>query len=167
MLQGATSGFRTRQYIYPGYKHVQNAAPLVIIDGMEQPLTDGSNQVKSINIRMMRQLLLCMDHGSQRGYYCETHRGTTGQFSVNVNSWFAVHQPLNLPDFRQLGRFHALQKRSAHVSKSTLLYTESDIQGAEQGLSPNTDWVKEIMERTSTSHNTPSISGGGGVGTLT
>lgn len=60
-----------------------------------------------------------------------------------------------------------LRNEALSLQSQPLLYTEDDISKAEQGLTPNTDWIKEIMERTSTSHNTSvSISGGGGVGTF-
>ena len=152
-----------------GISTLQNAEPLVIIDGMEQPLTDvDPNQIKSISI--LKDAAAASMYGSRGAngvIVIETHRGNASQFSVNVNSWFAVYQPLHLPDFVNSADFMRLRNEALSLQSQPLLYTEDDISKAEQGLTPNTDWIKEIMERTSTSHNTSvSISGGGGVGTF-
>lgn len=152
-----------------GISTLQNAEPLVIIDGMEQPLTDvDPNQIKSISI--LKDAAAASMYGSRGAngvIVVETHRGNASQFSVNVNSWFAVYQPLHLPDFVNSADFMRLRNEALSLQSQPLLYTEDDISKAEQGLTPNTDWIKEIMERTSTSHNTSvSISGGGGVGTF-
>lgn len=152
-----------------GISTLQNAEPLVIIDGMEQPLTDvDPNQIKSISI--LKDAAAASMYGSRGAngvIVVETHRGNASQFSVNVNSWFAVYQPLHLPDFVNSADFMRLRNEALSLQSQPLLYTEDDISKAEQCLTPNTDWIKEIMERTSTSHNTSvSISGGGGVGTF-
>ncbi len=152
-----------------GISTLQNAEPLVIIDGMEQPLTDvDPNQIKSISI--LKDAAAASMYGSRGAngvIVVETHRGNASQFSVNVNSWFAVYQPLHLPDFVNSADFMRLRNEALSLQSQPLLYTKDDISKAEQGLTPNTDWIKEIMERTSTSHNTSvSISGGGGVGTF-
>ncbi len=152
-----------------GISTLQNAAPLVIIDGMEQPLTDiDPNQIKSISI--LKDAAAASMYGSRGAngvIIIETNRGTTGQFTVNINSWFAVHQPLNLPDFVNSADFMRLRNEAHTIQNQPLLYTNEDIKSAQEGKTPNTDWVKKIMERTATAHNTSaSISGGGGVGTF-
>ncbi len=170
MLQGSNlPGSVPGSISIRGISTLQNAAPLVIIDGMEQPLTDvDPNQIRSINI--LKDAAAASMYGSRGAngvIIIETNRGTTGQFSVNVNSWFAVHQPLNLPDFVNSADFMRMRNEAHTIQNQPLLYTEADIQQAADGITPNTDWVKKIMERTSTSHNTSaSISGGGGVGTF-
>lgn len=170
MLQGSNlPGSVPGSISIRGISTLQNAEPLVIIDGMEQPLTDvDPNQVKSINI--LKDAAAASMYGSRGAngvIIIETHRGNTGQFSVNVNSWFAVHHPLNLPDFVNSADFMRLRNEAHTIQGQPLLYTNEDIRLAEEGVTPNTDWIKEIIERTSTSHNTSaSISGGGGVGTF-
>ena len=170
MLQGSNlPGSVPGSISIRGIGTLQNAQPLVIVDGMEQPLTDvDPNQIKSINI--LKDAAAASMYGSRGAngvIVIETNRGSTGQFRVNVNSWMAVHQPLNLPDFVNSADFMRLRNETHTLQKQPLLYTQEDIQKAEQGLTPNTDWLKEIMERTATSYNTSaSISGGGGVGTF-
>src|SRR5690606_3781100 len=152
-----------------GISTLQNAAPLVIVDGMEQPLTDvDPNQIKSINI--LKDAAAASMYGSRGAngvIIIETNRGTTGQFRVNVNSWFAIQNPLNLPKFVNSADFMKLRNEAHTLQGQPLLYTDLDISQAEEGVTPNTDWMKEIIERQATAYNTTaSISGGGGVGTF-
>ncbi|MDD4698174.1 MAG: TonB-dependent receptor [Fermentimonas sp.] len=170
MLQGSNlPGSVPGSISIRGISTLQNAQPLVIIDGMEQPLSDiDPNQIKSINI--LKDAAAASMYGSRGAngvIVIETNRGTTGQFKVNVNSWFAVLQPLNLPKFVNSADFMRLRNEAHTIQNQPLLYTDQEIKQAEEGLTPNTDWLKEIMERTASSYNTSaSISGGGGVGTF-
>lgn len=152
-----------------GISTLQNAAPLVIVDGMEQPLSDvDPNQVKSINI--LKDAAAASMYGSRGAngvIIIETNRGNTGQFKVNVNSWFAVQQALNLPDFVNSADFMRLRNEASGYQGQNPIYSAEDIQQAADGVTPNTNWVDKIMERQATSSNTTaSISGGGGVGTF-
>jgi TonB-dependent SusC/RagA subfamily outer membrane receptor len=71
-----------------GVSTLQNAAPLVIVDGMEQPLSDiDPNQIKSVNI--LKDAAAASMYGSRGAngvIIIETNRGTTGEFRVNLNS---------------------------------------------------------------------------------
>ena len=170
MLQGSNlPGAVPGRISIRGISTLQNAEPLVIIDGMEQPLTDvDPNQIKSINI--LKDAAAASMYGSRGAngvIIIETNRGTTGKFSVNVNSWFAIQNPLNQPKFVNSADFMRLRNEASRFQGQTELYTAEDIKNAVEGKTPNTDWVKKITERTATSHNTTaSISGGGGVGTF-
>ncbi|MDD3909806.1 MAG: carboxypeptidase-like regulatory domain-containing protein, partial [Proteiniphilum sp.] len=170
MLQGSNlPGSVPGSISIRGVSTLQNAAPLVIIDGMEQPLTDvDPNQIKSINI--LKDAAAASMYGSRGAngvIIIETNRGTTGQFRVNVNSWFAIQNPLNLPKFVNSADFMRLRNEAHTLQGQPLLYTDDDIRLAQEGVTPNTDWLKEIMERQATSSNiAASISGGGGVGTF-
>lgn len=152
-----------------GVSTLQNAAPLVIVDGMEQPLSDiDPNQIKSVNI--LKDAAAASMYGSRGAngvIIIETNRGTTGEFRVNLNSWFAIHSPLNLPKFVNSADFMRLRNEAHAIQGQPLLYSDEDIRLAEEGVTPNTDWVKAIMERPASAYNTTaSISGGGGVGTF-
>lgn len=170
MLQGSNlPGSIPGSISIRGISTLQNAQPLVIVDGMEQPLSDvDPNQIRSINI--LKDAAASSMYGSRGAngvIIIETNRGTTGQFSVNINSWLAVYQPLNLPDFVNSSDFMRLRNEAHALQNQPLLYSDDDIRLATEGITPNTNWVNKIMERTSTSHNTSaSISGGGGVGTF-
>ena len=170
MLQGSNlPGSIPGSLSIRGISTLQNAAPLVIIDGMEMSLSDlDPNQVKSINI--LKDAAAASMYGSRGAngvIVIETNRGNTGQFTVNVNSWFAVQDALNLPDFVNSADFMRYRNEAHTIQGQPLLYTSDDIRQAEEGLTPNTNWIDQIMERKATSYNTSaSISGGGGVGTF-
>ena len=170
MLQGSNlPGSVPGSISIRGISTLQDAAPLVIIDGMEQPLTDvDPNQIKSINV--LKDAAAASMYGSRGAngvIIIETHRGATGEFAVNVNSWFAIQQPLNLPNFVNSSDFMRLRNEAHTIQDQPLLYTNEDIRRAEEGLTPNTNWINQINQRQATSWNTSaSISGGGGVGTF-
>jgi TonB-linked SusC/RagA family outer membrane protein len=170
MLQGSNlPGSIPGSLSIRGISTLQNAAPLVIIDGMEMSLSDlDPNQVKSINI--LKDAAAASMYGSRGAngvVVIETNRGNTGQFTVNINTWFAIQNALNLPDFVNSADFMRYRNEAHSIQGQPLLYTDEDISKAEQGLTPNTNWIKEIMERKASANNTSaSISGGGGVGTF-
>lgn len=170
MLQGSNlPGSVPGSISIRGISTLQNASPLVIVDGIEQPLTDiDPNQIESINV--LKDAAAASMYGSRGAngvIVIETKRGKTDKFSVNVNSWFAVHNPINLPKFVNSADFMRLRNEASKIQGQVDLYTPGDISRAEEGLSPNTNWLDEIMERTATSYNTTAnISGGGGVGTF-
>lgn len=84
-----------------GLSTLQNAAPLVIIDGMEQSLTDiDPNQVKSMSVlKDAASASMYGSRGANGVIIIETERGTTGEFKVDLHSWVAVQSPIDLPDF--------------------------------------------------------------------
>lgn len=73
----------------------------MIVDGIEQTLNDiDPNQIESIHI--LKDAAAASMYGSRGAngvIVIETKRGTTGEFKVNVNSWFAMNQPIDLPKF--------------------------------------------------------------------
>lgn len=152
-----------------GISTLQNADPLVLVDGMEQSLSDvDPNQVK--NITVLKDAAAASMYGSRGAngvILIETARGTTSDFKVKLHSWGAIQNPIDLPNFVNSGDYMRLNNEARDLQGQTLLYSPSQIDSADQGLSSNTDWLGEIMERQSYSHNTSaSISGGGGVGTF-
>ncbi|HYH57576.1 MAG TPA: TonB-dependent receptor, partial [Anseongella sp.] len=97
----------------------------------------------------------------------ETKRGTTGQFKVDLHSWTAMNDPIDLPDFVNSADYMRLNNEARNMQGQTPLFTEEQISLAGQGLYTNVNWLDEVMERRAHSHNTTaSISGGGGVGTF-
>uniref|UniRef100_UPI0030EC57F6 TonB-dependent receptor plug domain-containing protein n=1 Tax=uncultured Cyclobacterium sp. TaxID=453820 RepID=UPI0030EC57F6 len=150
-----------------GISTLQNAGPLVIIDGMEQSLTDiDPNQVKNITVlKDAASAALYGSRGANGVIIIETDRGTTGQFKVNLHSWGALHNPIDLPDFVGASDYMKLNNEARGYQGQSLLFSDADITAAESGNYTNVNWLDEIMQRQSYSHNTSaSISGGGGVG---
>jgi TonB-linked SusC/RagA family outer membrane protein len=152
-----------------GLSTLQNAEPLVIVDGMEQSLSDiDPNQVKSINIfKDAAAASMYGSRGANGVIVIETERGTTGDFKVDFTSWGAVQSAIDLPNFVNSADYMRLNNEAREIQGQTLLYTEEDIMRAENGETPNVDWMDIVMKKPAYSYNTSAnISGGGGVGTF-
>lgn len=152
-----------------GISTLQNADPLVIVDGMEQSLTDlDPNQIKSISVlKDAASASLYGSRGANGVIIIETKRGSTGQFKVDLHSWTAFNTPIDLPDFVNSADYMRLNNEARTIQGQTPLFTDEQIALADQGQYTQTNWLDEVMERRAQSHNTTaSISGGGGVGTF-
>lgn len=152
-----------------GMSTLQNADPLVIIDGMEQSLTDiDPNQVKSISVlKDAASAAMYGSRGANGVIIIETERGSTGQFKVDIHSWAAIQDPIDLPLFVNAADYMTLRNEASSYQGQALEYTDKQILSARNGETANTDWLDAIMERKAHSYNTSvSISGGGGVGTF-
>lgn len=152
-----------------GISTLQNSEPLVIVDGMEQSLTDiDPNQIKSITVlKDAASASMYGSRGANGVILIETERGTTGQFKVNLHSWAAINDPIDLPNFVNSADYMRLNNEARTIQNQSLLFTESQIDSASSGLYANTNWLDEVMQRHSYAQNTAaSISGGGGVGSF-
>ncbi|MEX2593468.1 MAG: carboxypeptidase-like regulatory domain-containing protein [Anditalea sp.] len=146
-----------------GISTLQNASPLVIVDGMEQSLTDiDPNQVKSITVlKDAASAAMYGSRGANGVIIIETERGTTGQFKVDLHAWTAISDPIDLPNFVNSADYMSLNNEARSMQGQTELYSSEDITLARQGQ--YTDWLDEVMERQASSYNaSASISGGGG-----
>ena len=75
-----------------GLSTLQNTAPLVTVDGIEQSMADiDPNQIKSISA--LKDGASASTYGSRRAdgvIIIETEREFTGDFKVMVNAWAAI-----------------------------------------------------------------------------
>ncbi len=152
-----------------GISTLQNADPLVIVDGMEQSLTDiDPNQVKSISVlKDAASASMYGSRGANGVIIIETERGTTGQFKVDLHTWAAIQDPIDSPDFVNSADYMRLRNEAHQIQGQTLLFTDEDIQAAERGETANTNWLDAVMPNKAHSFNSSlSVSGGGGVGTF-
>ncbi|MGO1788244.1 MAG: SusC/RagA family TonB-linked outer membrane protein [Sphingobacterium sp.] len=152
-----------------GVSTLQNAGPLVIVDGIEQGLTDvDPNQIKSLTVlKDAASTAMYGSRGANGVIVIETERGTTGQFKVDLNAWSAVNSAIDLPKFVNSPNYMRLNNEAREMQGQSLLYTEEDILKAESGETPSVDWLSNVMPKRSHAHNqSASISGGGGVGTF-
>lgn len=150
-----------------GVSTLQNASPLVLVDGMEQSLTDvDPNQVKSITVlKDAASASMYGSRGANGVILIETKRGNPGQFKVDLHTWLSVNDPIDLPNFVESADYMRLNNEARTTQGESLLFTQEDIRLAESGEYSNVNWLDEVMQRTSYSHNTSaSISGGGGIG---
>lgn len=152
-----------------GISTLQSEAPLVIVDGMEQSLTDiDPNQVRSITVlKDAASASMYGSRGANGVILIETERGISDRFSVDVHTWTAMHNPIDLPEFVDAADFMMLRNEARDIQGQSLQYAQEQIDAARAGQIPNTDWLDTVMLRHAYSHNTSAnISGGGGVGTF-
>jgi len=152
-----------------GISTLQNAAPLVIVDGMEQSLSDiDPNQVKSITVlKDAASAAMYGSRGANGVIIIETERGSTGQFKVDLHAWTAISDPIDMPNFVNSADYMMLNNEARAMQGQTELFTSDQIAQARAGNFTNTNWLNEVMERKASSYNaSANISGGGGVGTF-
>ncbi|MBE8722359.1 SusC/RagA family TonB-linked outer membrane protein [Sphingobacterium pedocola] len=170
MLQGSSLPGSTFGAInIRGISTLQNAEPLVIVDGMEQSISDlDPNQIKSLTVlKDAASASMYGSRGANGVIIIETERGTTGQFKVDLNLWSGFNQAIDLPKFVNAADYMRINNETREHQGQATVYTDADIQKAETGEIQTVDWMKEIMQKTSMVHNqSANISGGGGVGTF-
>ncbi|MCW8311221.1 SusC/RagA family TonB-linked outer membrane protein [Sphingobacterium sp. InxBP1] len=152
-----------------GISTLQNADPLVIVDGMEQSIHDiDPNQVKSITVlKDAASASMYGSRGANGVIIIETERGQTGQFKVFTNNWYAINKPIDLPEFVGAVDFMKLRNETLIQQGQPPVYSDETIEQYASGKIKGVNWLDEVMERTSTAiNNNASISGGGGVGTF-
>lgn len=152
-----------------GIGTLQGAEPLVIVDGMEQSLTDlDPNQIKSVNVlKDAASASLYGSRGANGVIIIETKRGSTGQFKVDLHAWSAFDEPIKLPDLVGSADYMRLNNEARRMQGQSENFTEDNIAQADQGNYTQTDWIGETMQKRAKAQNfTSSISGGGGVGTF-
>lgn len=152
-----------------GVSTLQNSSPLVLVDGIEQSLTDiDPNQVRDITVlKDAASAAMYGSRGANGVILIETKRGTADRFKVDLHSWTAIDQPIELPNFVNSANYMRLNNEARSMQGQSPLYSQEEINSAGNGDYTNTDWVDAIMERQAFAHNTSaSISGGGGVGTF-
>lgn len=170
MLQGSNlPGSVPGSISIRGISTLQSQAPLVIVDGMEQTLTDiDPNQVKSITVlKDAASASLYGSRGANGVIIIETHRGEVGQFKVDLHTWTGIASQIDKPDFVNAADYMRLNNEARRHQGQTETFSAEDIAKAESGETPSVDWLGAVAERTPVSHNTTAnISGGGGVGSF-
>lgn len=152
-----------------GISTLGKADPLVIVDGMEQSIHDiDPNQVKSVTVlKDAASASLYGSRGANGVIIIETDRGQTGQFKVNLNNWFAINKPIDLPEFVGGLEFMKLRNETLKQQGQSPIFSAEDFAAYETGQKKDVNWLDEVRERTSTAlNNNASVSGGGGVGTF-
>lgn len=152
-----------------GVSTLKGQAPLVIVDGMEQSLTDiDPNQVKSMSVlKDAASASLYGSRGANGVIIIETHRGQAGQFKVDLHHWSGFSSQIDKPDFVDAADYMRLNNEARGLQGQSHLFSDEDIAKAASGEIPSVDWLDAIAERTPFKQNTSAnISGGGGVGTF-
>lgn len=161
-IPGGSSSINIR-----GISTLQNTEPLVIVDGIEQSMSDlDLSQIQSITV--LKDAAAASMYGSRGAngvIVIETKRGETGNFKVSVNAWGAINQSIEKPNF--VGAYdYAILTNEAHASQGLApAFNNEEVTNIKNGKIPSINWLKEITPYTACSYNTTAnITGGGGVG---
>ncbi|MDA0196669.1 MAG: TonB-dependent receptor [Bacteroidetes bacterium] len=106
--------------------------PLVIIDGIEQDLTDiNPNDIESISLlKDASSTAIYGSRGANGVLLITTKRGSgeDGQISVSYNSYYAFQSANNVPEHMEVEAYMRLQNLAFTNSNLTPRYTEDQIQ---------------------------------------
>ena len=144
-----------------------NAAPLVLVDGIESDFA-------RVNPQDIEQFSVLKDASATAVYgvrgangviLITTKRGALGRPKVTINSQFRMHQPLAFP--RPLGAYDyaVLYNEALRNMGSPPLYTEEDIEhwrlGDDPLNYPDVDWYDEMVkDHFYEQHHTVNVRGG-------
>lgn len=153
-----------------GQSTLQNASPLVIVDGMEQEMSDiDPTQVQSMTV--LKDAAAASMYGSRGAngvIIIETKRGETGNFKVDVNMWGAIRSSIEKPDFVNAYDYAVLMNEAYAVQglgNGGVYKTPQELEDIKSGKNHSVNWLDEISsKRAHTLNGTANISGGGGVG---
>jgi TonB-linked SusC/RagA family outer membrane protein len=107
-----------------------NNNPLVIVDGIEQPLADlNPNDIESISI--LKDASSTSIYGSRAAngvVLVTTKRAKSGKTSVSYNGFYAIQQAISKPEHMDLESYMRLQNTARVNVGSAIRYTEQEIQ---------------------------------------
>lgn len=169
MKENSMPGTVPGQIRIRGISTLQNADPLVIVDGMEQSLTDiNPHEIKSITVlKDAASAAMYGSRGANGVIIIKTKRGSAENFNLELFSSVTVDDPIKLPDFVNSADFMKLRNEARTLQGELPAFTADEIALAENGKYVNVDWMDKIMQQRAYSYNmSANISGGGGVGTF-
>ena len=143
-----------------GIGTLNNAAPLVLVDGVEGDLNSlDPNLIASISV--LKDAASSAIYGSRAAngvILVTTKRASTG-LKVNYNSYVGVQKPIDLPQKVNAIDHMLMNNLAFKNSGATPLYTDPFIEEYRQKMAsdpdkyPNTDWQKEVLRGSGLMHN--------------
>lgn len=171
-LQGLAAGLTVRQtsgepgedgaeISMRGIGTLNNASPLVLIDGIEGSINNvDPNVIESISV--LKDAASSAIYGSRAAngvILVTTKRGTQGKFKVSYNNYIGYQSPTDLPKMvGSVEYMKMLNEAYSNVGRAPL-YTPEQIQGFEDqnGVNsdafPNTDWQNLTLTKSGVQQN--------------
>ncbi len=130
-----------------------NAAPLVLVDGVERPFSQiEPNDIESISVlKDASSTAVYGIRGANGVIIISTVKGKEGPAKVNYSGNFSLQVPIRLPKFLDGYDFSRLQLEAQLNDNPTAvpMFTASELEifknGTNQLFYPNTDWFKLMM----------------------
>ncbi len=178
MLQGKLPGVAITQNTgQPGLEEtsirvrgvgtMNNANPMVIVDGMEGSMNDiNPNDIESISV--LKDAAASAIYGTRAAngvILITTKRGKAGDTRVSYNGYFGIQHEINYADPVDSWDYAMLINEAKANEGKNPIYTDEDIQLFKDGTSPythpNTDWREKVFQGSGIVNNhSVSINGG-------
>lgn len=150
-----------------GVTTIGNNNPLVIVDGIEQPMADlNPNDIESISL--LKDASSTAIYGSRAAngvLLITTKRAREGEVSVNYDGFYAIQSANNIPKHMGLEDYMRLQNVAYTNVGSPARFTEEEIQEYVNATDrykyplPNT-WFEEMLLNAPQINNSVAVSGG-------
>ncbi len=144
-----------------GIGTIGNAAPLILVDGVEGDLS-------TLNPEDIESMSILKDAASSAIYGARAANGvllvTTKSLSklsaeptINFGAYYGIQAPTRLPEMCDAIEFMTLDNESRVNVGTPPIWSEADFEKVRSGSSPNyfanTNWVREVMKKTAPQYN--------------
>lgn len=163
MMPGVTSMNRSGQpgddvssILIRGRSTTGSSAPLVVVDGIQNPSgweRINQNDIESISVLKDASAAIYGSQAANGVILITTKRGKTGKPQINYSFNQALTQPTRLRKLASSAQFGEYLNDLRSTSGQNPAYTPEELQKFEQGGDPNypnTDWVGQVLKKTST-----------------
>lgn len=147
-----------------GIGTLNDASPLVIIDGVQSTLTDFGNlsPQEIANVSVLKDASSAAIYGARGGngvILVSTKQAKEGKIKINFGSYYALQSPTYTQDFVQSWQWMALQNEAAGTERYPLSAIEDLRAGIVTDTFANTRWMEEIFRTAPMTNYNVSISG--------
>lgn len=158
-----------------GLGTMNNASPMIVVDGLVVPTWEDLNPVDIENISVLKDAAASAIYGSRAAngvILITTKRGKSGKPKVSYNGYIGKQSPTNIPVFLDSYQYGLLMNEGLSNEGLPARYTDAELEefrktvegapGADPVAYPNTDWMDLLYQGSGLqqSHNV-SVSGGG------
>lgn len=164
--QGGSPGNSNTTMRIRGITTLSNSNPLVIVDGIEQPLSDiNPNDIESVSV--LKDASSTAIYGSRAAngvVLVTTKRARTGKVSVSYNGFYAVQKSILKPEHMEIEDYLRIQNMNFINAGSPAPYTEQAIQDYVNGDRSQYplpyDWYNAMLKTAPQVSHAVSLSGG-------
>jgi TonB-linked SusC/RagA family outer membrane protein len=169
VIRGANTLYTPAGQQSTGVSDIGNNQPLVIVDGIEQPLsTINPADIESISV--LKDASSSAIYGSRANngvVLVTTKRAKEGRVAVSYSGYYAIQKATNQPEHMDLRSYMELQNIARTNMGTAPLYTQQQIDTYVEGSRTNPlkyplpfDWHNAMFNNAPMYNNTLSVSGG-------
>ena len=150
-----------------GVGTMNNAAPMVLVDGLEASMDDvNPNDIESVSV--LKDAAAASIYGTRAAngvILVTTKRGKSGKPTLTYNGYVGFQQAIHLPEHLSSAEYAELYNEGLKNEGASPAYSAEDIEKYRNGSDPynypNTDWMDALLQGSGFTHNhNLSINGG-------